>query len=67
MIDFYKIDLNEAIDGMSYEEKMEYLKEREDDINDAMEELKTHLSDIEEIKDEIEEEHQKELHDKVLL
>lgn len=67
MIDFDLIDINEAIDGLSYEEKLEYLKEREDEINDAMEELKTHLSDIEEIKDEIEEEHQKELQDKVLL
>ena len=68
MIDFYKIDLNEAIDGLSYEEKLEYLKEREDEVNDAMEELENLLSDIEEIKDEIEEEHQKEeLHDKVLL
>ena len=67
MIDFYKIDLNEAIDGLSYEEKLEYLKEREDEVNDEMEELKTHLADIQEIKDEIEEEHQKELQDKVLL
>ena len=67
MIDFYKIDLNEAIDGLSYEEKLEYLKEREDEINDAIEELKTHLSDIEEIKEDMEEERQKELHDKVLL
>lgn len=67
MIDFYKIDFNEAIDGLSYEEKLEYLKEREDEVNDAMEELKTHLADIQEIKDEIEEERQKELQDKVLL
>ena len=67
MIDFYKIDLNEAIDGLSYEEKLEFLKEREDEVNDEMEELKTHLADIQEIKDEIEEEHQKELQDKVLL
>jgi len=67
MIDFYKIDLNEAIDGLSYEEKLEYLKEREDEVNDAIEELKTHLSDIEEIKEDIEEEHQKEISDKVLL
>ncbi|MBR5730076.1 MAG: hypothetical protein IKX61_07740 [Prevotella sp.] len=67
MVDFYKIDINEAIDGLSYEEKLEYLKEREDEINDAIEELETHLSDIEEIKDEIEEEHQKELQDKVIL
>lgn len=67
MVDFDIIDINEAIDGLSYEEKLEYLKEREDEINDAIEELETHLSDIEEIKDEIEEEHQKELHDKVLL
>ena len=67
MIDFYKIEINEAIDGLSYEEKLEYLKEREDEVNEAQEELETHLSDIEEIKDEIEEEHQKELHDKVLL
>lgn len=67
MVDFDIIDINEAIDGLSYEEKLEYLKEREDEVNDAMEELETLMSDIEEIKDEIEEEHQKELHDKVLL
>ena len=28
MIDFYLIDINEAIDGLSYEEKLEYLKEK---------------------------------------
>ncbi len=67
MVDFDIIDINEAIDGLSYEEKLEYLKEREVEINDVMEELKTHLADIQEIIDEIEEEHQKELQDKVLL
>ena len=67
MVDFDIIDINEAIDGLSYEEKLEYLKERVDEVNDEMEELENLLSDIEEIKDEIEEEHQKELHDKVLL
>ena len=66
MIDFDLIDINEAIDGLSYEEKLEYLKERENEVNDAMEELKTHLSDIEEIKDEIEAERQMGLLDKVL-
>lgn len=67
MVDFDIIDINEAIDGLSYEEKWEYLQEREDEINDAMEDLETLLSDIEKIKDEIEEEYQMGLLDTVLL
>ena len=67
MVDFDIIDINEAIDGLSYEEKLEYLKEREDEINEAKEELETLLSDIEEIKDEIEAERQMGLLDTVLL
>ena len=66
MIDFDLIDINEAIDGLSYEEKLEYLKERENEVNVEMEELETLLSDIEEIKDEIEAERQMSLLDKVL-
>jgi len=37
------------------------------DINEAIEELNILLSDVKERKDEIEDEHQKEIRDKVLL
>ena len=67
MIDFDIIDINEAIDGLSYEEQLEYLNDREDEINEAIEELNTLLSEVKERKDEIEDEHQKEIRDKVLL
>ena len=67
MIDFDIIDINEAIDGLSYEEQLEYLNDREDEINEAIEELNILLSDVKERKDEIEDEHQKEIRDKVLL
>ena len=67
MIDFDIIDINEAIDGLSYEEQLEYLNDREDEINEAIEELNTLLSEVKERKDEIEEEHQQEIRDKVLL
>ena len=67
MIDFDIIDINEAIDGLSYEEQLEHLNDREDEINEAIEELNILLSDVKERKDEIEDEHQKEIRDKVLL
>ena len=67
MIDFDIIDVNEAIEGLSYEEQVEYLNDREDEINEAIEELNTLLADVKERKDEIEDEHQKEIRDKVLL
>ena len=66
MIDYDILDINEAIEGLSYEEQIEYLNDREDEINEAIEELNTLLSDGMERKDEIEDEHQKEIHDKVL-
>ena len=66
MIGFDIIDINEKMDGLSYEEQIEYLNDREDDINEAIEELNTLLSDVKERKDEIEEEHQKEICDKIL-
>ena len=67
MIDFDIIDINEYIDGLSYEEQLEYLKEKEDEIDEAIEELNSLLSEIEERKEEIEKEHQQELLDKVVL
>ena len=66
MINFDIIDINEEMDGLSYEEQLEYLNEREDEINEAIEELNTLLADVEERKAEIEEEHQQETRDKVL-
>ena len=54
MVDFDVIDINEAIDGLSYEEQLNYLKEKENEIGAEMEELKTLLSEIEKIKNEIE-------------
>ena len=67
MIDYDIIDINEYIDGLSYEEQLEYLNDREDEINEAIEELNILLSDVKERKDEIEDEHHKETTDKVLL
>lgn len=66
MIGFDIIDINEAMDGLSYEEQLEYLNDRENDINEAIEKLNTLLSDIKERKDEIEDEHQQEIRDRVL-
>lgn len=66
MIDYAIIDINEAIEGLSYQEQLEYLNDREDDINGAIEELNTLLFDVVERKNEIEDEHQKETSDKVL-
>ncbi len=54
MVDFDVIDINEAIDGLSYEEQLNYLKEKENEIGAEMEELKTLLSEIGKIKNEIE-------------
>ena len=67
MIDYDIIDINEAIEGLSYEEQLEYLNDRENDINQTIEELNTLLSDIMERKDEIEDEHREEIREKVLL
>ncbi len=66
MIDYAIIDINEAIEGLSYQEQLEYLNDREDDINGAIEELNTLLADVKERKDEIEDEHLKETCDKAL-
>ena len=66
MIDYDILDINEAIEGLSYEEQIEYLNVREDEINEAIEELNTLLSEVKERKDEIEDEHQQEIRDKVL-
>lgn len=67
MIDYDIIDINEEMDGLSYEEQLEYLNDREDEINQAIEELNSLLSDVKDRKDEIEDEHQQEIRDKVLL
>lgn len=67
MIDYDIIDINEAIEGLSYEEQLEYLNDSENDINQTIEELNTLLSDIMERKDEIEDEHREEICEKVLL
>ena len=66
MIDYDILDINEAIEGLSYEEQIKHLNDREDEINGAIEELNTLLSDVKERKDEIEDEHQQEIRDKVL-
>ena len=67
MIDYDILDINEAIEGLSYEEQLEYLNDREDEINEALEELNTLLADVMERKAEIEDQRQKEICDKVLL
>ena len=65
MLDFYIIDINEKMDGLSYEEQLEYLNDREDEINEAIEKWKTRLSFVNERKDEIEDERQKRIWDKI--
>lgn len=67
MIDYDILDINEAIEGLSYEEQIEHLNDREDEINEAIEELNTLLADVMERKAEIEDQRQKEICDKVLL
>ena len=67
MIDYDILDINEAIEGLSYEEQVEYLNDREDEINEAIEELNSLLADVMEKKAEIEDQRQKEICDKVLL
>ena len=59
MIDYDILDINEAIEGLSYEEQIKYLNDKEDEINGAIEELNTLLADVKERKDEIEDEHHK--------
>ena len=66
MIDYNILDINKAIEGMSYEEQIKYLNDREDEINEALEELNTLLADVMERKAEIEDQRQKETCDKVL-
>ena len=66
MIDYDILDINEEMDGLSYEEQIKYLNDREDEINEAIEELNTLLSDVKERKCEIEDERQKETYVKVL-
>lgn len=61
MINFDIIDINEAIDGMTYEKQMDYLKKKEADINKTIEKSKALLSYIKELKDEIESERRQEL------
>lgn len=61
MINFDFIDINEAIDGMTYEKQMDYLKKKEADINKTIEKSKALLSYIKELKDEIESERRQEL------
>lgn len=61
MINFDIIDINEAIDGMTYEKQMDYLKRKEADINKTIEKSKALLSYIKELKDEIESERRQEL------
>ena len=46
MIDYDILDINEAIEGLSYEEQIEHLNDREDEINEAIEELNTLLADV---------------------
>ena len=66
MIDYDILDINEAIEGLSSEEQIKHLNDREDEINEAIEELNTLLADVMERKAEIEDQRQKEIRDKVL-
>ena len=66
MIDYDILDINEAIEGLSYEEQIKHLNDREDEINEAIEELNTLLADVMERKAEIEDQRQKETCAKVL-
>ena len=67
MIDYTIININEAIEGLSYEEQIEYLNDGQNEINEAIEELDTLLADVKERKAEIEDQHKREACDKALL
>lgn len=56
MIDFDIIDINEAIEGMSYKKQLEFLNKKESEIKTTIEKSKDLLSYIKELKDEIESE-----------
>lgn len=63
----YDIDeIKETIAGMPREKKLEYLYDKEDEIYEVIEELDTLLGDIKELRDEMENENQKEIRDKIL-
>ena len=67
MIDFDIDDVHEAINGLSYEEQVEYLHDRENDIDEEFGELESLLFEIGMMKDEIAEAHIEEINDKVLI
>lgn len=54
MIDFDIDKLREEIKDLSYEDKLEFLEDKERDIDELIEELQGYVSDISSLKDEIE-------------
>ncbi len=53
MIDFDITDINEAIDGLSYEEQLEYLNDKENEVDETIDELQNLSIEIMELKERI--------------
>ena len=53
MIDFDITDINEAIDGLSYEEQFEYLNDKENEVDESIDELQNLSIEIMELKERI--------------
>lgn len=66
MVNFDIDEIKEAIAGMPNEKKLEYLSDKENEIYGAIEEMNTLLADIKELRDEMEDESQKLIRDKIL-
>lgn len=66
MIDFAIIEINEAIDGLSYEVQFKYQEEKETKIREELEAKELLLSDIMSLKDEIETEKNDEMYKQIL-
>ena len=66
MVNFDIDEIKEAIAGMPCEEKLEYLSDKENEIYGVIEDLNALLADIKELRDEMEDESQKLIRDKIL-
>ena len=66
MVNFDIDEIKEAIAGMPCEENLVYLSDKENEIYGVIEDLSTLLADIKELRDEMEDESQKLIRDKIL-
>ena len=66
MIDFDIDKIREEIKDLSYEDKLDFLEEKESDIEGLIEELEGYVSDISSLKDEIDTEQNENISKRVL-